>query len=111
LLGGSAGTCNRVWIIREGAPPESHGKVAARKLRQGDVVRLATGGGGGFGIAVERDPEAVQADVRNGLLTVEQAQELYAVVINPDTLAVERKATAAMRAAIEDSTGKHNMPM
>ncbi|MFZ0739729.1 MAG: hydantoinase B/oxoprolinase family protein [Candidatus Acidiferrales bacterium] len=99
LLGGGAGTCNRIGIIRAAAPPESHGKVAARKLQDGDVIRLATGGGGGFGRAIERDPEAVQADVRNDLLTVEQAREVYAVAINQQTLAVEREATAALRAS------------
>jgi len=98
LLGGSAGTCNRASILSEGAPPESHGKFAGRKLRNGDVIRLATGGGGGFGRAIERDPEAVQADIRNELLTVDQAQELYAVVINRQTLRVDREATAALRA-------------
>jgi len=106
LLGGSAGTCNRASIICEGAPPESHGKIAARKLRSGDAIRLATGGGGGFGPPIERDPEAVQADVRNDLLTVEQAQELYAVVINRQTLDVEREATAALRARMKRSIGK-----
>ena len=50
-----------------------------------------------------RDPEAVQEDVRNDLLTVDQAQQLYAVVINRQTLDVEREATAAMRARMERS--------
>jgi len=106
LLGGSAGTCNRVSIICQGAPPESQGKIAARRLRNGDVIRLATGGGGGFGRAMERDPEAVQADVRDDLLTVEQAQELYAVVLNRRTLDVERQATAALRVGMERSMGE-----
>jgi N-methylhydantoinase B len=99
LSGGDAGTCNRVSIIRDGEPPESHGKIAARKLRRGDIVRLATGGGGGFGLAIERDPEAVWADVRNDVLTVEQAREVYLVVIDPETLDLMREATAGLRAA------------
>src|SRR5580700_11285230 len=106
LLGGSAGTCNRASIVCEGTPPQSHGKIAARKLRHGDVIRLATGGGGGFGRAIERDPEAVQTDVRNDLLTVVQARELYAVVINRQSLEVEREATAALRVQIESSPEK-----
>ena len=101
LLGGSARTCNRASILRAGAPPESHGKFASRKLRAGDVIRLATGGGGGFGRAIDRDPAAVQADVRNDLLTVEKAQELYGVVIDRQTLAVDLEATTALRALRE----------
>jgi N-methylhydantoinase B len=98
LRGGQAGTCNRVSILREGASPESHGKIAARKLSKGDVIRLETGGGGGFGRAIERELEAVQADVSNDLLTVEQAEELYGVVINRQTFEVERDATFTLRA-------------
>ncbi len=100
LLGGSAGTCNRASIVREGVPVESHGKFAARKLRNGDVIRLATGGGGGFGQAIERDPAAVEADVRDELLTVDQALELYAVVINRETFRADGEATAALRARV-----------
>jgi len=100
LSGGHVGTCNQVSIIRDGEPPESHGKIAARKLRRGDIVRLATGGGGGFGLAIERDPEAVRADVRNEVLTIEQAREVYLVVIDPETLDLMREATAGLRAAL-----------
>src|ERR1035438_1333493 len=97
LSGGGAGTCNSVSILSTGAPPESRGKIAARKLRQGDMVRLATGGGGGFGPAFERDPQYVQADVRNEFLTIDQAQQIYGVVLNRETLQVDREATAVLR--------------
>jgi N-methylhydantoinase B len=97
LSGGGAGTCNRVSILSTGAPPESRGKIAARKLRQGDMVRLATGGGGGFGLAMERDPQDVQGDVRNELVTIDQAQHIYGAVLNRQTLQVDQKATAVLR--------------
>lgn len=97
LSGGGAGTCNRVSILSTGAPPESRGKIAARKLRQGDMVRLVTGGGGGFGPAMERDPLDVQADVCNELVTIDQAQHIYGAVLNRQTLQVDRKATAVLR--------------
>jgi N-methylhydantoinase B len=86
-----------VSILSTGAPPESRGKIAARKLRQGDMVRLVTGGGGGFGPAMERDPLDVQADVRNELVTIDQAQHIYGAVLNRQTLQVDRKATAVLR--------------
>jgi N-methylhydantoinase B len=97
LNGGNEGTCNRFWIMRQGAAPEEHGKIAAIKLRKGDMVRMATGGGGGYGRAIEREPEAVQADVIDELLTVDQAQELYSVVLNPQTLEIEAEGTRALR--------------
>jgi len=97
LVGGGQGTCNRVSILPVAAPPESRGKIAARELRRGDVVRLATGGGGGFGCPFERDPQGVQSDVRNEFVTVEQAKRLYAVVLDPQTLHVDQDATVALR--------------
>jgi N-methylhydantoinase B len=97
LLGGGQGTCNRVSILPVAAPPESRGKIAARELHRGDVVRLATGGGGGFGCPFERDPQDVQSDVRNQLVTVEQAKQLYGVVLDPQTLRVDQDATVALR--------------
>ena len=97
LLGGGQGACNRISILPVAGSPASSGKIAARELRQGDVVRLATGGGGGFGCPFDRDPRDVQADVRNGLVTVEQARQLYAVVLDPQTLRVDQNATVALR--------------
>jgi N-methylhydantoinase B len=97
LSQGGAGSCNRVSIFSAGSAPESRGKIGARKLRQGDVVRLATGGGGGFGPAIERDPQQVAADVRNEFVTIDQAQRIYAVILNPQTLLVDQKPTAELR--------------
>lgn len=101
LSGGGPGTCNRVSILHAAGGPESHGKFAARKLRQGDVVRLATGGGGGFGSAWDRDPLDVEADVRNEYMTVDQAEKLYGVVFNREIMEVEREATVALRARMK----------
>ncbi|MDP6173720.1 MAG: hydantoinase B/oxoprolinase family protein, partial [Rhodospirillales bacterium] len=43
------------------------------ELEVGDRVRVRTGGGGGFGPPVERDPERVALDVRLGRVTVQAA--------------------------------------
>jgi N-methylhydantoinase B len=50
-------------------------------LQPGDVVRLETPGGGGLGNPLERDPESVLRDLRNGYVSLEKARELYGVVI------------------------------
>ncbi|MGO9405248.1 MAG: hydantoinase B/oxoprolinase family protein [Terriglobales bacterium] len=97
LGGGSAGTCNRFWIIRPAVPPEEHGKAGAVKLMQGDVVRLATGGGGGYGRPAMRECAAVKLDVTNEVLTVERAREFYNVAIDPQTLEVDWEATRTLR--------------
>ena len=51
--------------------------VTGLTVNEGDVIRISTGNGAGYGDPAERDPAAVAADVRNGLLTPERAQEVY----------------------------------
>ena len=58
------------------APPMIS-KMRGIRLKQGERVRLETPGGGGYGLAKERDPRRVAEDVRQGLLSVVQAERLY----------------------------------
>jgi N-methylhydantoinase B len=97
--GGREGSANAVEIIPAGAtaPRVRRGKLARYPLRRGDVARLITGSGGGYGDPMRRDPALVQADVRNELVTVEQAREVYGVVVDPENLAVDEAATHALR--------------
>jgi len=55
-------------------------------------------GGGGYGDPRTRDPERVADDVLNGLVTVDQARDDYAVVVGADG-AIDRSATAKLRAS------------
>jgi N-methylhydantoinase B len=68
-----------VAVIPQGAvePALWRGKVARYPLRRGDVARLVTGAGGGYGDPRRRAPERVREDVRDGLLTPEQAGRIY----------------------------------
>jgi N-methylhydantoinase B len=64
---------------------------------KGDVLVTKSGGGAGVGNPAKRDIKAVQADVRNDLVSVERAGNVYKVVINPETLEVDESATASLR--------------
>ena len=55
-------------------------------MNKGDVARLITATGGGWGNPYERPIEAVQEDVKNGYITVEMAEKDYGVLIDPETL-------------------------
>ena len=69
------------------------------EVKKGDVVRVITPGGGGYGNAYERDVQKVVEDVRNGLVSLDGARLDYGVVIaDRETLAVDTAATAALRA-------------
>jgi len=84
--GGQPGSANGVAVIPQGErePVLWKGKLARYPLRRGDVARMVTGVGGGYGHPGEREPGAVQQDVRNGLLSVEQARDVYGVVLDPE---------------------------
>jgi N-methylhydantoinase B len=51
-------------------------------LHPGEVFSLDTPGGGGLGNPLERDPQRVLNDVRNGYVTREKAREVYRVAID-----------------------------
>jgi N-methylhydantoinase B len=78
--GGRDGSLNGVEIIpADGSAPVYRGKYARYALKQGDVVRLITGSGGGWGDPKERDRELVEADLRAGLISEETAKTVYGV--------------------------------
>jgi N-methylhydantoinase B len=79
-------------------PPLSDGNMAKR----GDVVRVETGGGGGWGHPFDREPERVLADVLGGFVSQASAEEHYGVVLGPDgslDIAATRRRRARRPAA------------
>ena len=67
-------------------------------LNSGDVVRIESAGGGGWGNPLERDLDDVARDVKKGYVTIEGARRDYGVVMDSDTLTVDTEATRAFRA-------------
>jgi N-methylhydantoinase B len=51
-------------------------------LHPGEIVRLETPGGGGLGDPLQRDPQRVLNDVRNGYVTQQKAREVYRVAMD-----------------------------
>jgi hypothetical protein len=60
---------------------------------------MRTGGGGGWGDPFERDVAAVLRDVRVGLMTVDQARDLYGVAVSSDSGELDAAETARLRVA------------
>jgi N-methylhydantoinase B len=92
----------RRYLIDDGAETElpPHGIVP---IRAGQRLRTCPAGGGGVGDPLERELEAVRADVENGLVSLEAAREEYGVVVDPDTRAVDGRATDALRRALAEA--------
>lgn len=70
LFGGGTGAPGR-WQVhrREGGSETIHPATSRVHLRRGDVVELATSGGGGYGDPADRDPADTARDLRKGLVT------------------------------------------
>ena len=89
--GGRDGSGNGAAVILKGEnePVIWRGKLARYPLKNGDLARLITGTGAGYGNPLERPVDDVQRDVREGYVTLEQAAEDYGIYLNRDTLEVE----------------------
>jgi N-methylhydantoinase B len=101
LDGGLEATGNQV-ALRQGGQWKTdfpNAKVLVATLKADDAFLIRGGGGGGYGNPLERAIEEVENDVRQGYVSVKAAAELYGVVVDPDTLIVDRAATGKVRAA------------
>lgn len=102
VSGGSPGAHHRIVLW----PGTEREQVYRRRFgfggpfAAGDRIRTEAGGGGGWGPPRERDPALVVEDVRDELVSVEEAAEVYGVVVerHGESLDVDEQATARLRA-------------
>lgn len=81
-----------------------------RSVEAGDVLVNNSGGGGGWGDPLDRDPERVREDVRYGYVTADRARSEYGVAIDAGTLTVDRDETEALRRAARADGGPRRTP-
>lgn len=102
LSGGLQGAKGEIRTAdAQGGEREPFAQPTRTSITRGEFAVLRQPGGGGFGLPFERDPVAVVADVRDGLVSVEGAARDYGVAIEPATLALDEAGTEALRAAAE----------
>ena len=77
LAGGRTGAPNFVEVIRANGEVERHSVVTALRVDRGDVIRIHTGSGGGYGDPRRRARGAVRDDLRNGFVSGETARSVY----------------------------------
>lgn len=92
VAGGRDGSPNRIEVEHADGRRLLTGTVANYPLREGDLVRLVTATGGGWGDPRERDPERVADDVRNGYVDAEVAARAYGVPVPAGSSARPRGA-------------------
>ncbi|PRA42468.1 MULTISPECIES: hydantoinase B/oxoprolinase family protein [Pseudomonas] len=76
---GHEGSCNYAEVIRAKGSTERFSRANRVALERGDLLRLVTANGGGWGPAKERSVAAVLEDVKNGYISGEQARRDYSV--------------------------------
>ena len=84
FAGGRDGSVNDVQIHRNG-DARSAATWSHEPLKRGDLVRLISGGGGGYGDALKRPAEKVLEDWKDGFVTVGEALDAYGVAIDAAT--------------------------
>ncbi|MBX9760406.1 MAG: hydantoinase B/oxoprolinase family protein [Beijerinckiaceae bacterium] len=104
LDGGHDAMGNSIGIRTNGEWSEElpNAKVFGVRIRKGDAYVMRSGGGGGFGTPLERDPEMVLLDVQQGYVSRDAARTSYGVVISHDG-GVDAAATAEERRKIAAS--------
>lgn len=89
FAGGMDGSSNGFdFILKDGTYIPQKGTGSKIPMKKGDVARMVTGAGGGYGNPLKRPVEKVVMDVKNGYVTLQGAQDIYGVFINPDTFSV-----------------------
>lgn len=81
--GGRDGSLNRFEVIEAATGAvTAYGRLNARTLKRGDIVRIVTGGGGGWGDPRERARADIEADLRNDLIGLADARAIYGYMGN-----------------------------
>jgi N-methylhydantoinase B len=111
------------WGVNGGQPGDRATKILERadgtkevvgnkqdgvEVREGDLLHFITWGGGGWGNPLERDPELVALEIRQGLVTVKGARD-YGVVIADDG-SVDGPATESLRAEMAADVVESDSP-
>lgn len=109
VKGGKAGRPFEV-CIDPGGPDERYvdALADAEPVRAGQVIRIRTTGGGGWGDPLERPTEEVERDLRWGKVSFEGARRDYGVVASgtTDEPVVDVAATEELRAQLRDARGE-----
>ena len=78
-------------------------KTDSVPIKSGDLLRILTPGGGGWGDPLDREPEKVFQDVTLGRVSLDSARHDYGVVIDRDSMRVLENETDQERKKLRDS--------
>jgi N-methylhydantoinase B len=106
IKGGRAGAPSRYVVNPEGPGRlRELGNTDIVTVGPGDIVRITSSGGGGWGVPLDRPPGEVARDVAWGFVSVAAARDVYGVVLRDG--AVDGEATERCRAEMPRSGAGH----
>jgi len=108
-MGGSPGTTGYTTLNPGTNHERDIGKIDVLDMEPGDVLRIGTQGGGGFGDPLQRRAESVAEDLRNEFISPATARDSYGVVVD-GAGKVDAAATGALRARLAKARGWHETP-
>src|SRR5438132_10305106 len=105
LWGGRPGESGGYYLRQPGESEYRAMHGSHKPVTANSEVIVRTGGGGGWGEPLEREPERVRRDVLEEFVSKEAAEEIYGVVLRED-LSVNEAATRALRQRLKASPAK-----
>jgi N-methylhydantoinase B len=109
LFGGRAAPPCRTILVHPDGHEEPIPSKKVLSIGAGDVLRIWTSGGGGYGDPLERPADLVVADVIDGRVSAEGATRDYGVILTQG--GVDAAATAALRARLRAERGSDPLPI
>ena len=102
--GGQAGA-GSLYILNPGTEKERPNptKTDFMPIKEGDLLRILTPGGGGWGDPLDREPEKVLEDLRLDRISLDAARREYGVLIDPDSIELLDGQTDQERKKLRDS--------
>ncbi|MFA7278465.1 MAG: hydantoinase B/oxoprolinase family protein [Sterolibacterium sp.] len=95
----------------ENATYDTHrGALPFEMATKGEVYLQSQGAGGGYGDVLDRDPERVMKDLSERVVSAETAREIFKVIFDDETLAVDLEATARARQQERAARMKRGIP-
>ncbi len=104
VAGGEAGKVNSLRLVPENGPAFPGPRYGIREFEP-IRVELTSGGGGGCGDPLDRDPGRVLRDVDDEIVSVEAARDTYGVVLDASDGRVDAERTAARRRSLRKARG------
>ena len=104
VLGGRPGGNSSFILNPDGNRERDLGNIDFLSIGPGEIIQVASGGAGGWGDPLERDPDLVVLDVARGFVSAESAEWDYGLVLANGTF--DPTATQKRRAELAATRSK-----